>query len=99
MKYFEFNTGGFPYYALIAANSVEDAKICYILYVYELNDFDGEPTEITEEEAVSTLNLCYVEMDEDNQVIPNELKTELEIIKLAKEPYLLMIDYDLFDQA
>ena len=95
MKYFEFNIGDFPYYALIAANNVEDAKICYILYVYELHSYDGEPIEITYDELLSTLSMQYSAMENgDNDF--EKIKTELEIIKLAKEPYLLLIDDGLF---
>lgn len=98
MKYYEFNIGDFPYYALIAANTIEDAKSCYILYIYEINDYDGEPKELTEDEMLSSISLEYNAAIVDSDQIIESLKFELAYIRTSKEPHLLFVDNDLFEK-
>lgn len=60
MKYFEFETKKFEYYALIAAKNLEDAVKCYNENVCELSESDykgkiPEPEEITKETVLEHL--------------------------------------------
>ncbi|MDV3426681.1 MAG: hypothetical protein LIR50_05760 [Bacillota bacterium] len=60
MKFYEFNN--FEYYALVGANTVSEAKNCYNELVCELDEYCGEPEEITRGQAKKKLE----ESCEDN---------------------------------
>lgn len=54
MKFYEFNTKGFSYYALIGANTMEDAIKEYTDNVCDIEEDEKEskPTELTREQAL-----------------------------------------------
>ncbi len=55
MKFYEFKTDKFEYYALIGADSMEDAIKEYVEEVADIEEMDKnqQPTELTREQAIN----------------------------------------------
>ncbi|MCT8975512.1 hypothetical protein N4T77_02760 [Clostridium sp. CX1] len=87
MKFYEFND--FDYYALIGAESEEDAVKYYRETVADVEEDDGPPSQITKEDARAKL-LGGCREDEI------EALKEFDIYTSRQEPYLVLIDGSLF---
>ncbi|WP_291569166.1 MULTISPECIES: hypothetical protein [unclassified Clostridium] len=92
MKYFEFNTKVFDYYALIGAENELDARQFYISNVGDIDESqeNKDPKEITKEIAVETSITCL-----KGEVDTEQIEKEFEEMSTSKEPYLILIDTDL----
>ncbi|MBS5305763.1 hypothetical protein [Clostridium sp.] len=88
MKFYEFK--GFEYYALIGAECKEDALKYYQETVADICEEDGEPVEVTKEEAFGTTIECL-----KGEVGKDEVIKDLEENISFKKPFLLLIDTDL----
>lgn len=102
MKFYDFT--GYEYYALIGAESEEEAKKFYEETVSDIEPDDYPPTEITEEEArEKLLDVCEKSvarspdasesgMKSVIQEAKNEALAEFEQGIKGPEPYLILID-------
>ena len=55
MRFYEFNTTDFPYYALIGAVSAEDAEKDYVEEVSDIDNKNAKPVEVTKEYTVEKI--------------------------------------------
>ncbi|MGX7745665.1 hypothetical protein [Rhodopseudomonas parapalustris] len=84
MKFYEFKQ--FEYYSLIGADTKEEAIKYYEENVANIEEEDGEPEEITRDEALKKLlNIC----NEDEKA---EAMEEFELYTKDSEPYWIIID-------
>lgn len=90
MKYFEFSTLNFDYYALIGAKTTEEAIGLYDNEVEDIYRDDGSPNEITEEDVIKTLH----EMD-GTEAEKAEAMEDFEIGRQGSEPFLIIVDWEL----
>jgi hypothetical protein len=81
MKFFEFN-GNFAYYALIGANTIDDAMDFYKETVSDLEEDDGFPDEITKDEAKAKFS----------KVPKDEYVKEFDELSRNSEPTIFLID-------
>jgi hypothetical protein len=88
MKYFEFN-GNFGYYALIGADSIDEAMDLYGDAVADIREDDGLPDEITKEEAEAKYNSTVSAIKKDSGTTDS-----FETI-ISESPCLILIDGDL----
>ena len=88
MKYFEFNTKVFDYYALIGAENELDARQFYISNVGDIDESqeNKDPKEIAVETSITCLK---------GEVDTEQIEKEFEEMSTSKEPYLILIDTDL----
>ena len=85
-KFFEYTTPVNEYYALIAADTEQEANSSYVEFVCDVDDGkEPVPTEITEEQAKQRLSAAVYE-EETNA------ETEFASAAVCKFPYLLLID-------
>jgi hypothetical protein len=84
-KFYEFDSNNFAYYALIVAETAEDAKTAYENEVGDIED-DAEPKEITA--AAAKDKLAHADSD-DGQPEPEQ---QYEYAVNSTEPYVLLID-------
>lgn len=67
MRFFEFND--FEYYALIGANTEEQAIEHYDEFICEVSEDDGTPTELTTEQAKEKLiDACEYEVEKISEI-------------------------------
>lgn len=91
MKFYEFDTVNFSYYALIGAEGEEEAKQHYVDIVCDIfpND-NAKIKEITRDEAKEKfLSFCKTQ----TELI--QANTEFNTQTKSEEPYLLIIDKNL----
>ena len=94
MKFYEFS-GGFPYYALITANSEYEALGLYIVEISTLDEgwWEGKiPLELTKEEAEKKYTSAPWEETREDVEKPEQA---FERISLGSEPSVLLIDSSL----
>lgn len=84
MNFYEFND--FSYYALIGAKSKEKAIKYYEENVCDVEDGDGEPLELTKEDAKAKLSAAVINEDRKEAMIEFKKYTS------GIEPYLILID-------
>ncbi|MDP4147530.1 MAG: hypothetical protein Q8936_24195 [Bacillota bacterium] len=91
MKYYEFGNN-FEMYALIGANTMNEAMDAYTEHIYE--DMDGElPIEVTEEYALDKLLNAFDVCDTEEE--KQKAREEFKMCSEESEPYLILIDADL----
>lgn len=90
MKFFEFNSADFEYYALIGAVSIEEAIKYYVENINEINS-EVEPLEISKSEAKKKL-IHSCECSEE----ANSVKKKFNKFTLMTGPYLILCDVSLF---
>ena len=86
MKYFEFTTKNFPYYALIGALNEVVAKAFYEETVCDIEDSSGQPEMLTDQGVCKLLNKL-VKPTEIAEVLQH-----LEVDRLSSKPFLILID-------
>jgi len=87
MKFYEFNSPDFGYYALIGAESEEVAIKYYAESIADIEDEDSYPVEIEIHEArKKLLDICK---DDNENIQAVEQFTEHSI---SDEPYLVLVD-------
>lgn len=87
MKFYEFDSSDFGYYALIGANSEEEAINFYEEQVGDIEDKDICPDEISKEQAKK--KLLHICQDNDQET---RAKGEFAKYTHGTEPYLILID-------
>lgn len=88
MRFYEFSTKNFAYYALIGAKDELEAIVYYTGEVADIEESDGQPEEITKELALAKLLSICKDTDE-----MKEAKDEFnEYYTKNDKPYLLLID-------
>lgn len=92
MKFYEFNS--FEYYALIGASTMEEAIKEYENTIADIDEEDGLPDLITEEEAKNIYWDCFVDQSIED-VTYEEIKDEFNKYKEDKEVYIFLIDSSL----
>jgi len=87
MKFYEFND--FGYYALIGAESEENAIGFYVETVSDIEEEDKDtfPIEISKEDA--KIKLLNVSIDEEEKI---RFIKEFDLCTSNTEPYLILID-------
>lgn len=91
MKFYEFNTSDFPYYALIGAVNVEDAEKNYVDEVSDIDNKDAKPVEVTKEYTIEKIKKSESDEDESD----DDFLTEFEESIKSDDPYLILIDGNL----
>lgn len=87
MKFYEFNSPDFGYFALIGAISEENAMKFYEEQVSDINDKEASPNIISKESAKKRLlDTCKDDFQHDCA------NREFNKLTLGIEPYLIMID-------
>ncbi|MDF2881548.1 MAG: hypothetical protein K0R54_2105 [Clostridiaceae bacterium] len=92
MRFFEFDTVNFSYYALIGAKDEETAKQHYVNIVCDIfPDDNAQVKELPIEQAKERLlGFCKT----DKQI--EQINIEFSIISESKKPHLLIVEGGLF---
>ncbi|KIS21773.1 hypothetical protein [Clostridium botulinum] len=85
MKFYEFND--FGYYALIGANTKEEAIKYYEKTVCDIADNDGEPMELTKDEALERVMNAM-----NGELSKSDIEKDIEESINGKQPFLALID-------
>ena len=91
MKFYEFNTTDFPYYALIGAVSVEDAEKDYVDEIADIDNKDVKPVEVTKEYTIEKIKTA----NDDENTSDDDFLSEFEESIKTDDPYLILMDGDL----
>ena len=95
IKFYEFNQ--YEYYALIAAETEENAKLGYNENVADIDDEykDLTPDIITEEEALKRYNKgfieCYITEEDKMEDFYIQLNNFKEYVSKGSKPYILLL--------
>jgi len=91
MKFYEFNTTDFPYYALIGAVSVEDAEKDYVDEIADIDNKDVKPVEVTKEYTIEKIKTA----NDDEDTNDDDFLSEFEESIKTDDSYLILMDGDL----